>query len=73
MINIEVLSEVLRWIVKKRDINKKHGKVSYAQKMITALIGAPSEKIQAYNEVGYYYQCYASSSLYKYIQIQNCV
>ena len=35
-------------------------------KMITALIGAPSEKIQAYNEVGYYYQCYAPSSLYKY-------
>lgn len=35
-------------------------------KLITALIGEPAEKTQVYAPIGYYYQCCAPASIYKY-------
>ena len=34
--------------------------------IVTASVGNAVEKARAYTEVGYYYQCFAPASLYKY-------
>ena len=35
-------------------------------KMIIGITGSSIEKTRVYDEIGYFYQCYAPASLYKY-------
>lgn len=46
--------------------NNEEWKKTLRSEIITALTGNPLEKERACAEVGYYYQCYAPASLYKY-------
>ena len=41
-------------------------KVALRSEIITALLGNQAEQSQAFAKIGYYYQCYAPASLYKY-------
>ena len=41
-------------------------KIALQSELLTAMTGTPDEKERAYEKVGYYYQCYAPASLYKY-------
>ena len=40
--------------------------------ILTAMTGSPSERNRAHAEVGYYYQCYAPATLYKYYSDTDC-
>ena len=41
-------------------------KIPLHTELLTAMTGNPAEKARAYAEIGYYYQCCAPASLYKY-------
>lgn len=47
----------------ENDENWKRDLRSY---LIAGQIGSPQEKVEAFNQIGYYYQCYAPVFLYKY-------
>ncbi len=49
-----------------RDDNDEKWKAALHAEIITAITGNSIEKVQATNEVGYYYQCCAPVYLYKY-------
>ena len=38
------------------------------KEIVTAITGSPSEKIKAFGQVGYYYQCHAPATIYKYFR-----
>lgn len=38
------------------------------KEIVTAITGSPLEKIKAFGQVGYYYQCHAPATIYKYFR-----
>lgn len=38
------------------------------KELISALVGSPSEKTRAFEQIGYYYKCCAPASIYKYFR-----
>lgn len=50
----------------EKEYEQDEWKIALHAKIITAMTGDPLERARAYAEIGYYYQCYAPASLYKY-------
>lgn len=50
----------------EKELEQDDWKVELHKELITAMMGDAAEKNRAYVEVGYYYNCYAPASLYKY-------
>ena len=49
--------------------NSKTGddwKQNLRSKLITAMVGTEQEKLRIYSEIGYFYECYAPATIYKY-------
>ena len=50
----------------EKEYEQDKWKIALHTDLLTAMTGNPAEKARAYAKVGYYYQCYAPASLYKY-------
>lgn len=50
----------------EKEYERDEWKIALRSEILTAITGTPGEKERAYAEVGYYYQCCAPASLYKY-------
>lgn len=50
----------------EKEYEQDEWKIALHTAILTAMTGNPVEKARAYAEIGYYYQCCAPASLYKY-------
>ena len=50
----------------EKEYEQDEWKIALRSEILAAMTGTPAEKEHAYAEVGYYYQCCAPASLYKY-------
>lgn len=57
---------MLRWKIKKKEYEQEEWKIALHSEILSAVTGNQEEKRRAYGKVGYYYQCCAPASLYKY-------
>lgn len=50
----------------EKEYEQDEWKIALRSEVLAAITGNPAEQIRAHTEVGYYYQCCAPASLYKY-------
>lgn len=50
----------------EKEYNQDEWKISLRSEVLAAITGNQAEQMRAYAEIGYYYQCCAPASLYKY-------
>ena len=58
--------------MKDQEYEQDEWKIALHTELLTAMTGGPSERNCAHAEIGYYYQCYAPATLYKYYPNTDC-